>query len=80
MYIKYENKQKEWHPATKPILQTIFKPLLFGGEGGENLLGEVTVNSKEENFCPNYAKEYGLIRHRNSVYRTSPVDLFYIVI
>ncbi len=40
-------------------LQTSFKPLLLKGEGG-NPLVEVIVNSKEENFCPNYVQEFGL--------------------
>jgi hypothetical protein len=46
-------------------LQTSFKPFLLGGGGGkdQNLLVKVTVNSKEEkseDFCPNYAQEFGL--------------------
>jgi hypothetical protein len=33
--------------------------------GGGNPLTEVTVNSKEENFCPNYVQEFGLRNNRN---------------
>jgi hypothetical protein len=40
-------------------IQTSFKPLLLKGGGGEI---EVTVNSKEENSCPNYVREFGLWR------------------
>jgi hypothetical protein len=31
-----------------------------GGKGVKNPLFEVTVNSKEENFCPKYVQEFGL--------------------
>jgi hypothetical protein len=31
-----------------------------GGGGGGNPLVEMTVNSKEENFCLNYVQEFGL--------------------
>ncbi len=42
-------------------LQTTFARV--GGGGEQNLLVEVTVNSKEEsslNFCPNQVQEFGL--------------------
>jgi len=42
-------------------LQTNFKPLLLQGWGEVKSVSiEVTVNSKEENFCPNYVQEFDL--------------------
>jgi hypothetical protein len=42
-----------------------FQPTFPQGGGGVNSLGKVTVNSKEENSCPNYVQEFGLCRVRS---------------
>jgi hypothetical protein len=60
-----------------PMELHLFSPNLFSvniinfsrggrGEGEENSLAKVTLNSKEKNskdFYPNYAKEFGLLIH-----------------
>ena len=47
-------------------LQTSLKTTFATGGRGVNMLLEVTVNSKEkksQDFCPNYAQEFGLSSH-----------------
>jgi hypothetical protein len=58
-----------WFPYTMFTLQTSFKPLL---RGEWDPLVEVTVNSKEENFSPNYDKEFSLWRNSTLDSRHSP--------